>query len=337
MHTGNLKTKSADPFVLSSGIFTPGKADDFCRSITDTGSRAICESELLFYRGHFDLSAESIQPLAKSNSVKAKLAYYLISAMNAMAAGDTDNVKEYISLISDFGERSDDPSAVMTAGFLLIYFKILIHDPDSITFPPVGIDAFSVEDSLKPLAVYAYAHYLEMTDNIGRAIGLAECALIFMDKPRPVTEIYLALIISAGYTRLTCWDKAEYYFRLAWSRAQPDSLIMPFAQMRGLLGGMLEKCLRCSYPAEYRRINELSQRYHKNWVHVHNEFTGATVSDKLTAIEFNIATLASRSMTNTEIADFLGISVNSVRAHLRNIFNKLSVDSRKQLAGYVIQ
>lgn len=336
MNINSFKTKAADPFILSSGSFTPGNADNFCAGISDRTAHTICESELLFYRGFSDLASSKVQPLLMSGSAKIRLAAYIISAMTAMASGDTQSVKKYISTISEIGASSEDSVISATANYLLIYFKILIHDPDSITFPPVGIDAFSIEDSLKPLSIYAYSHYLEMTGNVGRAIGLAECALIFMNEPCPVTEIYLALIISVGYTQLNRWDKAEYYFRLAWSRAMPDSLIMPFAQTRGLLSGMLEKCLRYAYPAEYRKINELSQRYHKNWVRVHNDFTGETVSDKLTAIEFNIATLASRSLTNTEIADLLGISVNSVRAHLRNIFNKLSIDSRKQLSDYVI-
>lgn len=336
MNINSFKPKAADPFILSSGGFTPGRADDFCSGITDPSARTVCESELLFYRGYPDLAAQKIQPLLLSSSPNIRLASCLISAVTAMAAGDTQSVNKYVAAIAELGSSGENSVISATANYLLIYFKILIHDPDSIVFPPVGVDAFSIEDSLKPLAIYAYSHYLEMTGSIGRAIGLAECALIFMNEPRPITEIYLSLMISVGYTQLSQWDKAEYYFRLAWSRAMPDSLIMPFAQMRGLLSGMLEKCLRYTYPAEYRKINELSQRYHKNWVRVHNAFTGETVSDKLTAIEFNIATLASRSMTNIEIADLLGISVNSVRAHLRNIFNKLSIDSRKQLSNYVI-
>lgn len=161
--------------------------------------------------------------------------------------------------------------------------------------------------------------------------------MIFMKKTCPVSEIYLALIISVGYVMRGMWEKAEYYFRYAWDLAEPDSLIFPFAEYRGLLSGLLEKCLRYEYPDKYKEIMELSNIYHKNWTRIHNLVTGDTLSDKLSAVELNIALLASREFSNTEIAEFLGISVNSVRAHLRNIFNKLAIDSRKKLRAYVIK
>ena len=49
-----------------------------------------------------------------------------------------------------------------------------------------------------------------------------------------------------------------------------------------------------------------------------------------------MAKLAKNGMANQEIADFLGITVNSVRAHLRHIFNKLGIESRKELSFHVI-
>ncbi len=111
---------------------------------------------------------------------------------------------------------------------------------------------------------------------------------------------------------------------------------MPFAEFRGMLSGLLEKCLRYEEPSAYKQISKLSNRYHKQWVFLHNLLTGEKVSDQMTAIEFNVASLAASGLSNQEIADFLGITLNSVRAHLRNIFNKLAIGSRKELSDYVI-
>ena len=63
---------------------------------------------------------------------------------------------------------------------------------------------------------------------------MAEGALVFMPHPCPISEIYLCLIISRGYMLRKLWDKAEYYFRHAWSVAAPDGLIMPFAEIVGI-------------------------------------------------------------------------------------------------------
>ena len=329
-------TKSQNPFILTGGYFTPGHADDFIKSIEDSEKRIICESELLYYRGFADKSIEKINSLENIKHRNTVLSSLTINALSSVAGNNTDNITALIKQTDNISKFELTPSLKKTAEFLSMYFNIIIHNFNAINFPPVGIDAFSVPEELKPMAIYAYSHYLEMTGNVGRAIGLAECALIFMKKPSPIAQIYLALIISIGYMELNRTDKAEYYFRLAWEYAKPDGFLMPFAETRGMLSGMLEKCLRFACTNEYKMIHSLSSKYHKNWVKVHNEITGDTVSDKLTAVEFNISMLASRSMTNTEIADFLGISVNSVRAHLRNIFNKLGIDSRKQLSKYVI-
>ena len=70
---------------------------------------------------------------------------------------------------------------------------------------------------------------------------------------------------------------------------------------------------------------------------VHNSLTGEHVTDKLTGTELNVAMLASKGLSNTEIGEFLSISVNSVRSHLRNIFNKLAITNRKELSDFVIK
>lgn len=338
MDNNTSAVKMQNPFILTSGAFSPGGAEKFINSVQDKNKRIIAESELLYYKGRGDEAVRRIKDVCAAEAeADTKLAVYLIKMLSSVSTGGIKEIKETMNCINN-PAFSDEASAQLkkTAEFLLIYFNIIIHNFGAIEFPKTGIDAFSVPEELKPTAVYVYSHYLEMTGNVGRAIGLAECALIFMKKPSPIAQIYLSLIISVGYMELKRPDKAEYYFRLAWEYAKPDGLLMPFAQVRGMLSGMLEKCLRYDCPNEYKLIHSMSSKYLKNWVNVHNEFTGDTLSDKLTTVEFNISMLASRSMTNTEIADFLGISVNSVRAHLRNIFNKLGISSRKQLGEYVI-
>ncbi len=336
MNNSDIIAVAQNPFILTGGYFYPGHADEFVQSISDIEKQTVCESELLYYRGYADRAREKINSLDKIKSPDTVLASFLINALSSVSGSSISGATGLINGTEYVSEFESIPDFKKTSEFLSMYFNIIIHNFNAIEFPPVGIEAFSVSEELKPMAIYAYSHYLEMTGNVGRAIGLAECALIFMKKPSPIAQIYLSLIISIGYMELNRVDKAEYYFRLAWEYAKPDGILMPFAETRGMLSGMLEKCLRYSCPNEYKTIHALSSKYHKNWVRIHNEFTGDTVSDKLTAVEFNISMLASRSMTNTEIADFLGISVNSVRAHLRNIFNKLGIDSRKQLSKYVI-
>ena len=326
-----------DPFIVTTGGFLPGQSDAFCEKETDPLLRELAKAELSYFRGETAAANAMFKRLAEEGNERVALAGTLGMAIASLSG---ENVFEIIRLYNSIKTVDslipEDNPFKKTSDTLMLFFNILLHNSAAIRFPPVGPDAFSVPDSLKPMAFYAYTRYLIETGDVGRAVGMAEGAIIFMHKPCPISEIYLNLIICRGYMLRKLWDKAEFYFRYAWSVAQPDGLIMPFAEHRGMLSGMLEKCLRYEESAAYKRILELSNRYQSSWVTVHNELTGDRISDALTAIEFNVASLASKGCSNNEIADLLGITVNSVRAHLRNIFNKLGIDSRKELYLYVM-
>ena len=327
-----------NPFVLTCGGFRPGHADDFCAAVDAPVRRAICEAELAYYRGQPERCADLSERLKGADDPIASAGAFLIDVISALSLGNTDlifNVLQKLNAAKPLIEAV--PQFKKTADFFLLYFNILTHNREGMHFPEVSVDAFAVPDELTPMAFYAYAHYLIVCGDYGRAIGLAEGCLIRMRDRMPVSELYLAIIICLGYICRGEWGKAEYYFNYAWETARPDGLYMPFAEHKGLLSGMAERCVKHTCPEEYRAISSLFHTYHKNWVKVHNSLTGENVTDKLTGTELNVAMLASRGLSNTEIGEFLSISVNSVRSHLRNIFSKLEITNRKELGGYVIK
>ena len=336
------KSKSAqipafNPFVFTVGCYNPGEAEAFLNSIEDDEKRTIGLAEFAYYRGEAERTRELTVTLTQAKAIQTQIGVLLMGVVSSMMTEDPERLlNNYRILTRVSAVAANEPRYAKTGQLFSLYCNILVHNTEAIVFPDVGVDAFAVDDALKPMAIYAYSRYLLLTDNINRGIGLAEGALIMMKPMRPVSAIYLALTVAAGYIASGNWEKAEHYFRYAWALAKPDGIISPFAEYRVLLSGLVEKCLRAEYPVEYKKVMDLSAVYLHNWIFVHNALTGNTVSDKLTPTEFNVAMLAARGAANGDIAEMLNISVHSVRTHLRNIFNKLNVYSRKQLSKYVI-
>ncbi len=57
----------------------------------------------------------------------------------------------------------------------------------------------------------------------------------------------------------------------------------------------------------------------------------------LTEREGDVVALVAKGLTNREIAGQLYVSVNTVEYHLRNVFAKLGISSRRELRGALVR
>jgi DNA-binding NarL/FixJ family response regulator len=60
-------------------------------------------------------------------------------------------------------------------------------------------------------------------------------------------------------------------------------------------------------------------------------------ADILTAREAEVLQLLQEGMTNAQIAHHLSIGIETVRTHARNIYRKLGISTRRDLARFVRQ
>ncbi len=63
----------------------------------------------------------------------------------------------------------------------------------------------------------------------------------------------------------------------------------------------------------------------------------AAAKDMLTEREIEVLRLVAQGVSNSEIAQALYITVNTVKTHLRNILDKLQLENRTQAATYAVQ
>ena len=61
-----------------------------------------------------------------------------------------------------------------------------------------------------------------------------------------------------------------------------------------------------------------------------------TLDIDLSARELSIIQLAAKGFSNPEVAEMLGISVNSVKTHFRHIFEKMDVSDRMEAVTLAI-
>ena len=64
---------------------------------------------------------------------------------------------------------------------------------------------------------------------------------------------------------------------------------------------------------------------------------GNSTAKRLTARELEIVRLVALGLRNAEVAERLSISESTVKTHLNNIFQKLGVRERLELAHYAIK
>lgn len=115
-----------------------------------------------------------------------------------------------------------------------------------------------------------------------------------------------------------------------------DDFVELFIEHHGLLQGLIEVCIRKNDPDAYKRITDGVLSFSRGWMAVHNPETKNKVTDELTVMEFSIAMQASGGWTNKEIAAHMGISVNTVKHYLTDIFCKLDIKKREELKQYML-
>ena len=57
----------------------------------------------------------------------------------------------------------------------------------------------------------------------------------------------------------------------------------------------------------------------------------------MTPYEFALAMMAAKGKSNQEIADYLNISINTVKAYLSIVYQKVGITKRSELKNYLVK
>ena len=324
---------------LMNTAFAPGHCREAVEAMAEGPQRDIATAEYYYFTGQPERAAAVAETYLTSADTGARLSACLLYAYANLSIGQIQHARfalgELKTAFAGAGEQVPQFKAaaafVVSAGAVLLHLPMpekLPEDESFLPMLPVGLRAF---------AVYVQAHYLYLKGEYGTSAGIVEGALAMGGASYPIPAIYLRLVAVMDYVSLKQIKRAQSHLLSAWALAQPDDLIEGFGEHHGLLGATLEAVIKPKWPEEFRRIIDITYRFFAGWRKVHNPLAGHDVADDLTTTEFAVAMLAARDWTTREIAEHMGISVNTVKSHISEAMGKLNVDNRKDLKQYMLR
>ncbi len=141
--------------------------------------------------------------------------------------------------------------------------------------------------------------------------------------------IYVHVFLAAAFNAQGKNELATEALNCALDAAIPDCILMPFVENSDFIFNLLEKALAGKHSKTVEKILELS----KTWL-LQLGFNYDKISNVpfiLSAKQYEIAILAARGLSSTEIAGKIGLRVNTVNTHLKAIYKKCKIHSRQEL------
>ena len=319
--------------VMTTLYRAPGGGDLAAESLADDpAAQKLFTAQLAYFRGETDKAARLAEALlAESDAPDVRLGCGFVLCLSAMYTGGTDAWTNAYAMIQRIPCQNHADAALRD--FLLASVDSGLYDKSSFPiwfqqgdFCPLPGDCF-------PLARMLYLKYLLLDrgdPSISVMCGplISQCRL----EGALLSEIYCRLLTAIGFHDRGNNGRAAELIDAAIALALPDRLYAPLAEERGELGVLLDERLALADKDAVRAVRELQKRLMTGWSALQETLKGRTYAVDLTPREHHAAKLAAKGLTNAEIAERMGISVNSVKRYIAEAVGKTGAENRAALA-----
>lgn len=328
------------PMLLMSTSFEPGQCLTLINQLEDHDVREMAYCEYYYFTGQHNKAVNLTVLYLNHPDPMLQLSACLIhtfanlslNRINA-ANGGLRSLKVHLN---EMLENPKDKKTTAMSIFVAVAAQTLLHLPLG-KIPPLSEYLTALPKGMRLWGCYVLAHEAYLEQAYEKSLGIVQTSLMLSTETYPIAMIYLNLMGAMDAMNLRQPDLARHYFMTAWHLAQPDGLIEGIGEHHGLLQGLIETCMKADYPEDYKKIIQITYQFSYGWRRIHNPAANEDIADNLTTTEFTIAMLANRGWTNAEIADYMHLTIRTVKQHLSSVFNKLNIDNRGQLKAYMLK
>ncbi|MGI6317862.1 MAG: helix-turn-helix domain-containing protein [Dethiobacteria bacterium] len=311
--------------------------DAILKIVKEEKLRLQYEAELAYLRGDF---ARAMRCYDKTEGDEAaRLRASLAAVVAAISLGDYPaylKIEAYLKSCVGAG-RGSYISAF--AELTLACVAVSVYAPNMVPGWLSAGDFSALLPQMKPpYMLYLRAKYFICIGKYEIALAVAQSALDFSAPERGITfpDIYLRVVCALACHYLGREDEARRWLLEAMGIALPHGFITPFAEPVSDFGGLMEQCLEEAFPACFDAVIEQWKRTVKNWVTFHNHFTKDNITMILSLREAHLAQMVARRVPYAKIAKQFNISVGRLKNIMLEIYEKLHISGRDELAQYVL-
>lgn len=314
--------------------FTGNTAESMIKTLEDEEERTVALAAHHYFQAKYEDAAEESRRCLNSPCPEIRSSALLVHSMANVGLGNVRLTQADFAALTQEALHPEDEQMAAIYDTMRYLVAVFFHADGKIE--PVREEYIALlPEGTRLYLLYAMAHVLYLQKQYQEALGVARAALMMAAGRFPSVCVYLNLVASMAATNLHDLVQAEDFFRRAWKIAEPEDYIQPFVEHHGMLQGQIEKHLRDKVPEKYNRIAEKVMAFSRGWMKIHNPDSVNKVTDRLSPYEFALAMMAVKGKSNQEIADYMHISINTVKFHLSNIYQKVEVSNRRELEQYL--